>query len=219
VFFVTSSLITRWRIAEKEKKTEGALPRTGERNATQVFANGGVFVLLALVFHHVRDQRIAIAALGALAAATSDTWATEVGTLFGGAPRMITTWATVEPGLSGGVSAVGIVAALAGAAGIALCGALVVPDYGAHPAIAVAVGGFGGALTDSLIGATLQSRRFCDRCRHWTERRVHVCGYRTRHARGIEWMSNDTVNLACTSAGAFIAALAAVGMAHFGSGT
>jgi uncharacterized protein (TIGR00297 family) len=201
-FFVTSTALTRWGAVEKTNKTQGTLPRTSERHATQVLANGGLFVLFAFGAQYTGRERLAFAALGALAAASSDTWSTEVGTLLGGAPRLITTWKPVEPGLSGAVTPAGLVAGLAGALFIALAGAFTIPQHRVPLIIAAAVGGVAGCLADSLIGATLQSKRFCDRCRHWTERRVHSCGYRTRHARGLYWMSNDAVNLACTFVGA-----------------
>ncbi len=207
-FFLTSTALTRWRAPEKMQKTEGTLPRATERNATQVLANGGLFVLFAFGAQYTGRERLAFAALGALAAASSDTWSTEVGTALGGMPRMISTWKPVEPGLSGGVSFAGFGAGIAGALFIALVGAFAIPHHRTQLAIAAALGGFAGCVADSLIGATLQSKRFCDRCRHWTERRVHACGYRTRHARGIYWLSNDLVNLCCTFVGAATAVVA-----------
>ncbi len=206
-FFVSSSALTRWGAAEKALKTEGTLPRSSERNAAQVLANGGVFVLCAFASRYLGNERLAFAALGALAAASSDTWSTEIGTLFGGPPRMLTTGKLVEPGMSGGVSALGLVGGAAGALFIALIGAWAIPQHHTQLVIAAAAGGMGGCLADSLLGAALQSKRFCDRCRHWTERRVHSCGYRTRHARGIYWMSNDVVNFTATIAGAVISGM------------
>jgi uncharacterized protein (TIGR00297 family) len=208
VFFVTASAISRWRQPEKMVKTEGTLPRTSERNATQVLANGGLFVLFAFGATYTRHDVLGFAALGALAAASSDTWSTEIGTLLGGPPRMISTWKFVEPGMSGGVSPAGLGAGIIGALIVALFGAFANPHHYAQLATAAAIGGIGGGITDSLLGALVQSKRFCDRCRHWTERRVHSCGYRTRHARGIYWMSNDLVNASATAAGAVIAVAA-----------
>jgi uncharacterized protein (TIGR00297 family) len=204
-FFAVAATLTRWRMPEKMLLSEGSLPRTKERNATQVLANGGVFVLLAFGASYTGREHLAFAALGALAAASSDTWSTEIGMLFGGQPRLITTRKPVEPGMSGGVTLAGFGAALLGAAFVALVGAFSIAQHHRQLAIAAAAGGFGGGLVDSLVGATLQSRRFCDRCRHWTERRVHACGFRTRHAAGVPWMSNDAVNLCGTVAGAAIA--------------
>ena len=45
---------------------------------------------------------------------------------------------------------------------------------------AIIAGGLAGSLADSLVGATLQERRWCDRCAQSTERRVHSFGERTR---------------------------------------
>jgi uncharacterized protein (TIGR00297 family) len=205
VFFVTASAISRWRQPEKMAKTEGTLPRASERNATQVLANGGLFVLFAFGATYTHREQLAFAALGAVAAASSDTWSTEIGTLFGGAPRMLTTWKPVEPGLSGAISAAGLGGGIVGALLVALFGAFAISQHHMRLAAAATIGGIGGGLVDSLVGATLQSKRFCDRCRHWTERRVHSCGYRTRQARGVYWMSNDVVNLVATFAGAVIA--------------
>jgi uncharacterized protein (TIGR00297 family) len=220
LFFVSSSALTHWRAREKTALTQGSRPQAVERNASQVLANGGVFALFALAARWTGNERWAYAALGALAAASADSWSTEIGTLFGGRPRMITslTGNPVEPGMSGGVSLAGFGAGIAGALLIALSGAFATPDRRVQLAVAAAIGGFGGCVLDSLVGATLQSRRFCDRCQHWTERRIHPCGYRTRHARGIYWVSNDVVNLACTLGGAGISMLAATLMARGNGG-
>ena len=56
--------------------------------------------------------------------------------------------------------------------------------------------------------ATVQARRWCEHCREWTERRVHPCSYRTVHAAGFRWMSNDMVNLSATVIGAAAAVAA-----------
>lgn len=207
-FFVTSATLTRWRLREKLQRTEGTLPRSAERNAAQVAANGGLFVLLALLGRYTGNDLLDAAALGALAAASSDTWSTEIGTLFGATPRLITTGRPVEAGMSGGVTAIGFGAGAAGALFMAVVGAFTLPQHDAMLVVATFSGGFGGCLADSLIGATLQSKRRCDRCGQWTERVVHTCGFRTRPARGINWLTNDGVNLCGTVAGAAISALA-----------
>jgi uncharacterized protein (TIGR00297 family) len=206
-FFVSSSALTRWHAREKARATAGTVPAEAGRTAAQVMANGGLFVLAAIGWRAGGAGRLAFAALGALAAASSDTWSTEIGTVFGGTPRLITTGREVEPGMSGGVSAAGFGAGIAGALFVAVLGAFAVPQHRARLAMAAAIGGFAGCLADSAIGATLQSKRFCDRCSRWTERRVHDCGSRTRHTRGIHWMSNDAVNLCGTLAGATVSVL------------
>jgi uncharacterized membrane protein len=76
---------------------------------------------------------------------------------------------------------------------------------------AIAIAGCAGALADSLLGATLQERRWCDVCGRATERQVHDCGAATRRTGGIALVDNDAVNLAATLTGAAAAALLAFG--------
>lgn len=206
-FFLVSTALTRWGAAEKARYTEAIVPRGGARTAAQVLANGGIFVALAAIGTAVGSPTVQLGAIGALAAACADTWATEVGTLVGGEPRSIVTWRRLSRGMSGGVTLIGSLAAVGGAAFIALATPLVLETPVTAPALAVLAGGTLGALGDSLLGATVQARRRCTSCDTWTERWVHSCGYRTHHAAGVAWMDNDAVNLAATAIGA-IAAMA-----------
>jgi uncharacterized protein (TIGR00297 family) len=178
----------------------------GARDAVQVLANGGVFALgavLAAVVGPPAGVRLSAAALGALAASTADTWATEIGTLIGGIPRALLTLRRAPPGTSGAVSLAGTLAMLAGA----LFVALVARALSLTSAVGlVTVAGAAGAMADSLLGATLQERRWCDACALATERRVHDCGAETRLVGGLVWMDNDAVNLIATLVGAVVAA-------------
>jgi uncharacterized protein (TIGR00297 family) len=202
-YFAASVLLSRLRAAEKARRTGGVVAKGGARDAAQVLANGGLFAVAALLSSATGDARLAMAALGALAASTADTWATEIGTLASGAPRSILTMRPVPAGTSGGMSGAGTLAMLAGAAFVALAGrALGIPA----PLLAVAAGGAAGALADSLLGATLQERRWCETCKSPTERDVHGCGSTTTHLGGLEWLDNDAVNLLATLVGAAVAA-------------
>ena len=79
---------------------------------------------------------------------------------------------------------------------------------GASPG-AVFLGGVAGSVADSLAGATVQERRWCDACAQPTERRVHSCNQPTRVVGGIPGARNDFVNVVCTMVGAIVAVLAA----------
>ena len=204
-YFVTSSALSGYRRATKEARVSGIVAKGGERDAVQVISNGGVFALSALLLLvHAIDQHTATAiASGALAASASDTWATEVGTLAPTPPRSIVSWQRVPPGSSGGVTLLGTLAALAGAGFVALTTYLV----GWTPAVAggAFAGGLAGSTVDSLLGATLQEKRWCDRCGRPTERTVHGCGQVTRRIGGIPSLRNDVVNLVCSAVGGLLA--------------
>jgi uncharacterized protein (TIGR00297 family) len=206
-FFVTSTGLTRWRTEERLRRTEQTMPLATERTSFQVMANGGVFVFLALLFYRSGNERWAVGALGALAAASADTWSTEVGTLLGGTPRSIWSARAVSIGMSGGITLVGLLAGVAGAVFIGGLGAALLPLSPVRVAWVTAAAGFAGCVGDSLLGGAFQSKRYCDRCKGWTERRVHPCGYRTKHRAGLYWVTNDLVNFAASGVGA-VAAMA-----------
>lgn len=209
LYFVLSSLLSHVGSVEKARRTAGIVEKGGARDATQVLANGGVFALCCLGVAGAGQSAaplLAAAAAGSLAAATADTWATEIGTLVGGMPRAALTLRAVPAGTSGAVSAAGTIAMVAGALGIALAARLLaLTDLFA----AVTAAGCVGALTDTLLGASVQERRWCDTCARATERRRHDCGAVTRHVGGVKALDNDAVNLLATLAGAASATLLA----------
>lgn len=72
---------------------------------------------------------------------------------------------------------------------------------------AAVIGGIAGALIDSLLGATVQSRLWCDRCGVETEREIHNCGQATQPIRGMTWIDNDLVNFMAGIAGGLLSVL------------
>ncbi len=163
-----------------EPSPPGPLDRdTDGRGPGQVLANGGVAALSSLLGLAGWGSWTHYAAAGALAAATADTWASEVGLWAGRGTRLLTTWEPVEPGRSGGVSWVG---SGAGALGALLIGSLAWAST-ADPRmpIAMSLAGMGGMLADSWVGATWEGR--------------------------VSWIGNDTVNWIGTGTGAVLGAL------------
>lgn len=205
IYFATSTALSHLGRAAKERRTASIVAKGGARDATQVLANGAMFAAAAFVMIMQPDVRWVALGAGSLAASAADTWATEIGTLYGGMPRSILTWRSVPAGTSGGISAIGTLAALAGAVFVALIAAALGGTW--IVARNVMIGGTAGALVDSLLGATIQSRRWCDRCERETERTVHDCGTPTRNVRGFVWLDNDMVNFLSNAAGALIAAI------------
>jgi len=203
-FFLTSIALTS--AGRSRKRLLVDIPKGGPRDALQVFANGGIATLCAIVAGCITHGGIPSetayalfwAYAGAYAAATADTWSTEIGSAFGGTPRSLVGFQPVAPGISGGVTVLGSAAMLAGAAWIAL----VSGEF-----FIVTAAGVAGALVDSLLGATLQSMRYCPQCTRPTETATHACGSATTPLRGLTWMTNDAVNTVATLTGAVVAAV------------
>lgn len=208
LYFVSSTALSRFGRSEKERRTTSVVEKGGTRDAAQVFANGAMFLLAAIEMAFSPDTRWIALGAGALAASAADTWATEIGTLYGGQPRSILSWRPLAPGMSGGVSFAGTAASVAGALFIALItfAGNSSNDRRVLIACAVAVGGFAGSLADSVLGATMQSRRWCATCQRETERQVHDCGSATTARRGLAWINNDVVNFLSTVIGGLLAA-------------
>ena len=176
-FFATASVLTRLDLAGGRSPRRSA--DLGGRRWDQVVANGGIAVLAALAHGIIGWPAAFGAAAGAIAAATADTWGTEIGRWSTSAPRLITTWRIVFHGDSGGITPLGTAGAAGGAALIGSVAALVAPDVPGHPLFPLVFGGgLSGALLDSLLGATVERR------------------YR--------WMSNSLVNLIATAWGAAV---------------
>ncbi len=203
VFFASTTALSRFRADDKMTRTADIVAKGGERDALQVLANGGVFAIAAALFALRPSPMWLSLGAGSLAASASDSWATEVGTLTRAAPRSVLTWQRVAAGTSGGVSLAGTLAAVAGAAMVAAVARAL--GWSWPVARAAFVGGFIGSTVDSVLGATLQARRWCDRCNCFTERRVHRCGSPARASGGIGWLDNDIINLVSSAAGGLVA--------------
>lgn len=210
LWFVLAAALSRLGKAKKARRLSDVVEKSSNRDAWQVLANGGVFAALvawrltvdAQCDPNAPCERILVAAAASLAAAGADTWATEVGTLFGGAPWSARTWSRVPAGTSGAVTASGSVAMIAGAAIFALLALQLGIVADGRSVFAIGAGGVVGALADTAVGAWLQERRWCPRCTTETEQHTHQCGTVTTHHRGVTGLNNDIVNFFCTVAGA-----------------
>lgn len=197
-FFISSSALSR--LFKKQKRTLDEKHAKGNRrDAGQVLANGGISGLIVLIQTMIPDQDFWwYAYCASLAAANADTWASELGVLSKTRPRIITTWQQVDMGTSGGVTLLGTMAALGGAAFIAVIGWMVHPVLWSYLVVITLLGLF-GSMVDSILGATIQAVYTCPSCQKETERHpTHSCGTVTYLKRGLNWLNNDWVNGFCT---------------------
>jgi uncharacterized protein (TIGR00297 family) len=151
------------------------------RNAAQVAANLGVGGLgaAAALIHPLPGMYYAVIVAAALAEATADTLASELGEVLGGQPLMVTTRRRVPPGTDGAISLAGTLAGLGGAVLVVLVATLTL-GLGVSEAVCAGLGAAGGLFVDSLLGATAERRG---------------------------WLNNDGVNFLSTLVAAVIASL------------
>lgn len=165
-FLLSSHVATKWRF---EEKTARGLNESsdGHRGWINVAANGGMPALVALLAFVLEDWEHGLWMFAAaVAVATSDTWASEIGCL-DNRVRMITTFKPCEAGVNGGFSPNGQLAAAVGGILIgisALIASLVMfsLEIGESIQLAGVVAGLGfiGCQIDSLLGAVLENRGF-----------------------------------------------------------
>ncbi|AEC01446.1 DUF92 domain-containing protein [Parasphaerochaeta coccoides] len=218
-FFLSAAFLGRLGKASPQKHTAVLLQQKGgRRDAMQVFANGGAATIAALLFFVDGGSGTALVMFAAaVGEAVADTWAGEIGILSREKPRSLLTGNPVEPGMSGGVTFLGSMAAVIGSCATAAvwmvgCGAVFL-GYDSlvflYAGIAT-ICGIAGCFLDSWLGATLQAHYEDSITGSLTERESSR-GLPNRLMRGLKWLDNDMVNLISN----FFAAAAAYALSLF----
>ncbi|MGA1822553.1 MAG: DUF92 domain-containing protein [Thermoplasmatota archaeon] len=170
-FFTITYLVTIWKYKKKSALGLGEGGR-GERGIKNVIANGIVPVAIAIFstpLNNLSDGLPGFLFIVAIAVSTSDTFASEIGVM-SKYPRMITKPSlVVDPGVDGGVSLLGNIAAFFGGLLVSVSGYFLITDYfiSTEPhllgtsiwiIIIPVILGWLGCQVDSVLGATLQRR-------------------------------------------------------------
>jgi uncharacterized protein (TIGR00297 family) len=157
------------RLGRHEKERLGIAENRRGRSPDQVAANLGLAAIVSSEFVQswFVDSSIARSTLSpmllfsiglaALAEAAADTVSSEMGQVFGGRPRMITTLRGADPGTDGAISVAGTLLGVVAAAVVAAAGAFALRGGPTMFAVSCA-GAVFGLLFDSLLGATLEQR-------------------------------------------------------------
>ncbi len=199
-FFVLSSFISKAGAARKAELERTANKIEG-RDHAQVFANGGIGGMLALVTYWYPEIDLYPLFVGSIAAVTADTWGTEIGMLARGHTVRLPDLKTVSPGSNGGMTIAG---SLAGAGGSVVIGISASEWLDAGMLGWIILAGIAGSLVDSILGATVQAEFRCPVCATKTGQRTHCNNQPTVHVRGFAWLNNDGVNWVCAFTGALV---------------
>lgn len=197
-FFVTSSAFSKIGAIRKERLKE-LHAKNDVRDAVQVAANAGIALTAALLYGVTAHPVFASIFGATVAAATADTWASEIGFLSRSRPVSIATRRPAEPGISGGITVLGTIMAGSGALIVGVLFALGRTwgtgsfSSGAATAIIITLAGFLASLVDSMLGSTLQVHYIIPEKGTVTER-PQIGGKQLPKHRGISWITNDTVN-------------------------
>ena len=206
-FLVLGSLAGKIRANAKD----GGDAKQGKaRDHWQVLANGGIFMLLAMLAFlnksgwlesflgiHTEVLRFSetchLLALISLSVSCADTLSSDFGRVWGGSPRNIITGKRMIKGVSGGVTGAGFVGAFLGAVSIAI---FVFwsefPSLGSSASLLwiVVVFGFIGSILDSVLGVLFQAK-YLDEMGNQVD--SSDSGRRSLNA-GYRWVTNDVVN-------------------------
>ena len=185
IFFILSTLLSKVGMKNLRESKSG-------RNASQVFANGGVGLVLCIFNHFYQMELIYIMFLASIAAANSDTWATEIGKLSRTRPKDIISGRSLNKGESGGITFIGLLGSMSGSFVIATVGYFL--DINTSFLIIVFISGFLGSIFDSILGSTLQSRFILIDGKTIKEEK-ETDSY---HYSGLVSINNNSVNFLCT---------------------
>ena len=206
-FLVLGSLAGKIRANAKD----GGDAKQGKaRDHWQVLANGGIFMLLAMLAFlnesgwldsflgiHTEVLRFSetchLLALISLSVSCADTLSSDFGRVWGGSPRNIITGKRMIKGVSGGVTGAGFVGAFLGAVSIAIFvfwTELSSLGSSVYTFWLIAFFGFIGSILDSVLGVLFQAKYLDDSGNQVDSsdsgRRSMAAGYR--------WVTNDVVN-------------------------
>ncbi|MDY4888424.1 MAG: DUF92 domain-containing protein [Sphaerochaetaceae bacterium] len=191
-FFLSAGVLGKLSQGQKKGNYE---KKEGARDAVQVFANGFLALLGALGYYFTNDSVFLVIFSAGMAEANSDTWAGEIGRLSKRQPVSIRNLQPVEKGLSGGITALGIIGGFLGSATVSLLVGILFPIPKIWMLVSmVCLAGFFGCLVDSLLGAFAQALYLDDKTDLLTERDKDQDGRPFELVRGLRWIDNDMVN-------------------------
>ena len=188
-----------------EKVTSSINQRSGARGIVQVISNALSATIAAILSLILQRPELMIVYAAALTECLADSLASDVGVLSKKDPIDICRMKRIKRGLSGGVSLLGTLTALAGCILMFFVSAIFF-GFSVKLAVTVILIPMIGICADSILGSLVQAKYECSVCGKSTEKTVH-CGEKTRHVGGLKIINNDAVNIISNFIAAILAAV------------
>lgn len=193
-------------VGDRSEKVTGSVnQRTGARGIVQVIANALAATIAAVMSAILKKPELMMVYAAALTECLADSLASDVGVLSKKDPVDICRMKRIKRGLSGGVSLLGTLSALAGCVWMFLI-SLIFFGLSVKLAVAVILIPMIGIAIDSVLGSLVQAKYECTVCGKSTEKTVH-CGQKTNHVGGLKLINNDAVNIISNFLTAILAAV------------
>lgn len=192
LFFIVGSIVSK--IGKNQKAiTKKIHEHYGARSVAQVAANGLPSLFFAVLYYCTGLESCLLAVLICFAAATADTFSSEIGMLSKKTPVSILTFKPIQRGMSGGITLLGLVG---GAIGAFIISLLSIPKFGLKGMFAILFIGLLSSLFDSILGAAFQAKYQFEN--EQKEIVLTECssynGKKLKLVHGIKCINNDMVN-------------------------
>ncbi|QCK14331.1 DUF92 domain-containing protein [Mangrovivirga cuniculi] len=161
-FFLFGSVLSKWSY----RSYLSADSDKGVRGWQNVLGNGGVIILISVISIILKSEYkfiLEIMVVASIAAACSDTFASEIGQRLGNKFVYFPSLKEAHRGEDGAISLEGIVAAIIGSSIISLLYFVLIFNVGFKVFLIVTISGFSGNLVDSLLGATLERNGYLNK--------------------------------------------------------
>jgi uncharacterized protein (TIGR00297 family) len=175
-------------VSDKLKKSN----KDDTRNIYQIISNVLTSALCIVLFAITDNHLFFKMFFAVVACSLGDTLSSSIGIFSRKKPINMFTFERIEKGASGGISALGCVAALLAGAIIGVI--YLIYDFDLVAFSFITLFGLVGSLLDSVMGLVLQSQYRCVKCKKVVEVKKH-CRHKTKQIRGFAFVDNNIVNL------------------------